>query len=49
MTYNCLGINRTAYTILFLCSLLAASVTLGSVAVGFDHLASRNAVSAHLV
>jgi hypothetical protein len=49
MTYNCLGLNRTLYTVMFLCSLVAASVTMGSVVVGFDHLAARHTASAHLV
>jgi hypothetical protein len=45
MTYNCLGLNRTLYTVLFLVSVMASSVTLGSVVVGFDKLASGYTVS----
>ena len=45
MTYNCLGLNRSLYTVFFLFSVMAASVTLGSVVVGFDKLASGHVVT----
>lgn len=49
MTYNCLGMNRSLYTVFFLFGLVAASATLGSVLVGFDSMAPRHPVTQHLI
>jgi len=45
MSYNILGLNKSLYTVFFLFGVMAASVTLGSVVVGFDKLASGQVVS----
>jgi hypothetical protein len=47
MTYNYIGLNRSLYTVMFLFSLLAASATLGSVAAGFETVATGHVITLH--